>query len=140
MPSTFRGAKDQQRRWEGGRQSLVRIYGWRLFSTAVRTRSRVLLASSLDTVLPPTSVLLLLSVSVLAAGFLAGGLWSAIAVIGTAELCGYAAIGFLSSGLPPKVYLSILYTPPYIVWKAWLFACQLPKKAGPAWLPTSRDS
>jgi len=85
-------------------------------------------------------VLLILSISVLAAGVFAGGTLSTVAMLGTAELCGYAAIGFLTSGLPPKVYLSIFYAPPYILWKSWLFACQLTKKAGPAWLPTSRDS
>jgi 1,2-diacylglycerol 3-beta-glucosyltransferase len=140
MPSTFKNAKDQQRRWEGGRLNLLRIYGWQLLSAAVRRRSKVLLASSLDVVLPPTSVILLVNASVLATGVLSGGLWSTVALVGTVELCGYVAIGFLSSGLPPKVYLAILYAPPYILWKAWLFACQLPKKSGPAWLPTSRNS
>lgn len=139
MPSTFKGARDQQRRWEGGRQSLVRIYGWRILSGAVRRRSKVLVASLLDALLPPTSVTFLLGLGVLTAGLLVGGWWSVVAVLEMSALCCYVIIGFLSSGLPPKVYLAILYAPPYILWKTWLFARQLPKRAGPAWLPTSRD-
>jgi 1,2-diacylglycerol 3-beta-glucosyltransferase len=140
MPSTFKAAKDQQRRWEGGRQSLIRRYASPLLSAALRGRNKVLLASCFDVLLPPTSVIFLFSLGVVAAGLQTGGAWSSVmAIVAMAELCAYAAIGFLSSGLPPKAYLSILYVPPYIMWKAWLFACQVPKKAGPSWLPTSRD-
>jgi 1,2-diacylglycerol 3-beta-glucosyltransferase len=140
MPSTFRAAKDQQRRWEGGRQSLFKSYGKGLLLAVARTRSKVLAAALVDLAIPPASVHLVVSLTLLPCGLWIGEAAGLTAAASFAALCGYIIVGLIAAGLPAKAYLSLIYAPPYVCWKAWLFACQLPKRAGPAWLPTSRDS
>jgi cellulose synthase/poly-beta-1,6-N-acetylglucosamine synthase-like glycosyltransferase len=140
MPSTFRAAKDQQTRWEGGRHSLLKTYGRALLSAAARRRSKVLAAAVVELAIPPISVHVLASLTLVAASLSVGGTVGLFALGTQVALAGYLSIGLLGARLPPKVYLSLIYAPAYICWKAWLFASQLTKRDAPAWLPTSRDT
>ena len=56
MPSTFRGSRDQQRRWEGGKLYLIKRYSGALAARAARTQSVVLAAALLELLILPLSL------------------------------------------------------------------------------------
>ena len=61
MPATLAASRGQNMRWERGRLSLARRYAPRLIAGAFRSRDRSKLASGLDLLVPPLSVIALLA-------------------------------------------------------------------------------
>jgi cellulose synthase/poly-beta-1,6-N-acetylglucosamine synthase-like glycosyltransferase len=139
MPSSLSAAKGQQKRWEGGRLFLLRTYWRQLLTNAVlrrRPASAVVLAELL---LPPLSVLVAFSVALLlATGLIGARAEFMLACISLTEIGAYIAGGLIAARLPVKAYGALFYAPFYIAWKVWLFAGELPNRAGPAWLRTTR--
>jgi len=141
MPSTFRSSRDQQRRWEGGKLYLIKRYTAALARQAIHTRSVVLAAALLELLILPLSLHVVLAVALSLWAFAGLGLAASIgSIVALTATGGYAVCGFATAQLPPRVYASLLYTPVYVAWKAWLFVGELPRRAEPPWLKTSRET
>jgi cellulose synthase/poly-beta-1,6-N-acetylglucosamine synthase-like glycosyltransferase len=138
MPSSFRSARNQQRRWEGGKLTLARRYSRALLWQSLRSRGAASIAALIELLLPPLSVQVLGAVALTIAAWLIGGTTAglvATACLGVLAL--YIGRGFMTSSLPRSTLWSLSYAPVYVAWKAWLFASELPRRE-PAWMRTAR--
>ena len=141
MPSTFGASKEQQQRWEGGKVFLVKRYWAPLLRRALSRLSPACGAAFFELLLPPLSVQTLLTLSIVPFTVVLGSsLQLALVCGGLAGLAVYVTSGLIAARMPLSVYASLLYAPVYLGWKVWLFATQLPKRAGPAWMRTTRDA
>lgn len=140
MPATFAAARDQQRRWEGGRLYLLRRYARPLVVASFRQGNLSPAVALIELALPPLS---LLGVSGVATAALAAAFASEAAAIAgglaLAGLAAYVVIGLLGSGLAPKTYLALAHAPRFILWKLWLYLGELYRRSEPAWTRTLRD-
>jgi 1,2-diacylglycerol 3-beta-glucosyltransferase len=140
MPATFNAARSQQVRWEAGRLALVRSYGIRLLKLTVLTRDISAACTLIDLVLPPLSLLLVLELGITGLA-LQVGTDGQLAVAGFAFACllTYIAGGVKFAGLRPRSYLALAYAPPYILWKAGLYAREFVRRTDSRWVRTARE-
>ena len=139
MPAGLRQAQSQNLRWETGRLQAARQYVLPLLWRGLRTRSIAQVDGAVEQLVPPLSVLLLVSLLALVSA----------AFVGSVPLAASAAAALLSQGLymaaglwmaraPLDVCLSLIYVPAYVVWKVGLYARVL-AGGGPArWARTAR--
>jgi 1,2-diacylglycerol 3-beta-glucosyltransferase len=140
MPSSLAAAKGQQKRWEGGKLYLLRTYWRRLLADAVLNRRPASGIALAELLLPPLSVLAAYSVAlILTTGLIGARVEFTLACISLAAVGFYVAGGLAAARLPIRAYCALFYAPIYIGWKLWLFIGELPNRAGPAWLRTTRS-
>ncbi len=140
MPSSLAAAKGQQKRWEGGKLYLVRTYWRQLLADAVLRRRPASAVALAELLLPPLSVLAVFSiVLILVTGVIGAPAEFTLARISLAAVGVYIAGGLIAARLPLKAYGALFYAPVYMAWKVWLFVGELPNRAGPAWLRTTRS-
>jgi 1,2-diacylglycerol 3-beta-glucosyltransferase len=140
MPSSLLAAKGQQKRWEGGKLYLVRTYWRKLLVDAVSNRRPASAVALVELLLPPLSVLTFYSLALtLTTGLIGARPEFILACISAASVGVYVIGGLVAAKLPIKAYSALLYAPVYMAWKLWLFVGELPKRAGPAWLRTTRS-
>jgi hypothetical protein len=127
VPHGYRGMRGQRVRWEGGRWHVVRTRLPQLLGHALRRDPRVLDAA-LDLAVPPLGLL--------AMGTLAGGAVTAVAValhlapawtaspwlLAVAALTGFVVLGLRSAGAPASLWLALLESPRFLVWKVLTYA------------------
>jgi cellulose synthase/poly-beta-1,6-N-acetylglucosamine synthase-like glycosyltransferase len=139
-PSTFRQIAVQQSRWEGGKQYIVRRYLGPIVAAFLRRPSALLLDSLLDLLVPPLSVVLLLS--------LVGGL--AAVVTGwlspwwfLAAPCVFALAvltGLVQLRAPAKIWGSLCLAPIFVVWKLFLLVRIVSRRRETEWKRTPRNA
>jgi hypothetical protein len=139
MPAGFGAAAGQQRRWEGGKIALATRYVPQLLASGVRSASLPRIGGALDLLVPPLSAHLLLAAALVVAGVALGGTYQVVSGAALLALVFYVLVGFVTSGLPLRVYGSLFYAPFYIGWKALLFARELRRRTDPPWLRTVRN-
>jgi 1,2-diacylglycerol 3-beta-glucosyltransferase len=142
MAVTERASRSQRRRWERGRQALVRQHVPRLLDQAWRRGDPCLLDLALDLIVPPLGRLVMMSsiglaLSIAATPFhvvLAPWLWFA-------SLCGilfHVLRGWSFSGVGASGLVDLLWVPFYMLWKLTLRFGD--KGAAPQeWVRTSRE-
>lgn len=134
MPTTLRGSRSQQLRWESGRWPLLRRWGTVLLAGAVRERDVVRADAALDMLVPPQSLLVAAGVGLFSAAvalraaparrlaaaslvgqavFVLGGLRAVHAPAGTYRALAYAPLlvaqklailGQLATGRAPRTF------------------------------------
>jgi 1,2-diacylglycerol 3-beta-glucosyltransferase len=143
MAASEHASRSQRRRWERGRQALVRAHVPTLVTRALRERSGMLLDLALDLLVPPLGQLLVIALagfglSVLAIPFgalIATWLW-AMALLGLAV---HVFAGWAHSGVGLIGLRDLLCVPAYVVWKITLrFADQ--GKRPEEWVRTTREA
>ncbi len=151
MPKTLANSHTQNVRWEQGRLEMARTYIPRLLRAALQAprqaKGRAALQQSflfmdalMELFVPPFAILMGLSLL-----FAVGALWLGA---GALWLAGYLLLGqllYLLTGLrmtaaPPKVYLSFLYIPIFMVWKIWLYIRVFFKLETQGWVRAVRDN
>jgi len=127
VPHGYRGMRGQRLRWEGGRWHVVRSRLPSLVRHGLR-RDPGVLDAAIDLAVPPLGLL--------AMGTLAGGAVAAAAValgiapawslspwlLSVAALAGFVLLGLRSAGAPASVWLALLESPRFLVWKALTYA------------------
>jgi len=117
-------SRTQRRRWERGRQALVRAHVPALLRQAVQRRSALLLDLALDLIVPPIGQLALFSGLGLLAAIAAlpfGAIVSPIIWgIALAGILLHVLAGWHSSGVGPRGLVDLLWAPVYILWKLTL--------------------
>lgn len=144
MAVSENASRAQRRRWERGRQALVREHVPALLAQALRRRDGTLLDLALDLMVPPLGQLLVLTVvgltlSLLATFFLgvlvAPWLWAA-ALLGIVV---HVLTGWAHSGVGLIGLRDLLWAPAYIVWKMTLRFSDKGKRPE-EWVRTTREA
>jgi cellulose synthase/poly-beta-1,6-N-acetylglucosamine synthase-like glycosyltransferase len=118
-------SRTQRRRWERGRQALVRAHVPSLLREAWRLRSVCLLDLALDLIVPPIGNLVLISGMGLAASLIAAVTVGATTAVWlwAAALLGillHVLSGWRISGVGLYGLLDLLWAPIYMIWKLTL--------------------
>jgi cellulose synthase/poly-beta-1,6-N-acetylglucosamine synthase-like glycosyltransferase len=114
-------SRTQRRRWERGRQALVRAHVPELLRQAIRRRSALLFDLALDLIVPPIGQLALFSglglvtaaVAILFGAVVAPFVWGA-ALLG---LLLHVLAGWYVSGVGLRGLVDLLWAPVYVIWK-----------------------
>jgi len=139
MPSTFAQASSQNARWESGRLALLRTAVGQVLLEGIRSRRPMLIDAALEQLIPPLSVpfgaasLLLMTALVLnvpAAGWLAS-----LSLVG---MVAHILFGLRVTHASPRIYLSLVLTPAYVIWKIWLYARIVAGRRPKGWVRTGR--
>jgi cellulose synthase/poly-beta-1,6-N-acetylglucosamine synthase-like glycosyltransferase len=114
-------ARTQRRRWERGRQALVRQHVPQLIARACRTRDARLLDLALDLLVPPLGQLSMVIAVGLAISGIAGlpvatALWGAA----LAGIVVYVLRGWALSGVGIAGLADLMWAPVYVAWKLML--------------------
>jgi 1,2-diacylglycerol 3-beta-glucosyltransferase len=135
MPTSLRQASSQQLRWDAGRSALIRAWTPRLLARAARRRDGVRLHAALEPLVPPQSLLLLLS----AAG-LAGARGRRLAVANLVAQGVYVAGALVLVRAPAPVWRALAFAPLFAAHKLTALA-RLAAGRGPTeWVRTERPS
>ena len=114
-------SRTQRRRWERGRQALVRAHVPELLRQAIRRRSALLLDLALDLIVPPIGQLAVFSglglvaaaVAILFGAVVAPFVWGA-ALLG---ILLHVLAGWYGSGVGLRGLVDLLWAPVYVIWK-----------------------
>jgi 1,2-diacylglycerol 3-beta-glucosyltransferase len=156
MVSSEKGSRSQRRRWEGGRMAMMRTQGWPLLAEALRKRDAVLFDMALDVLVPPLTYIFVAAAIGSAAALavyraIHGGAhpmdFAAVSAsagvllwLGAlAMLLVYVARGIVLSGAGMRALVDLTWAPVYMVWKVVLSLSPSGKRAGSAWVRTSRE-
>ena len=148
MPETLANSHTQNVRWEQGRLEMARRYIPRLLRHAFFGTKRqaqvspfVLLDAMMDLLIPPFAIVAGVTLLFLAlAPFLGGTTGLLVALYLLVGQLLYLLSGLLLTKAPVKVYLALLYTPLFIVWKIWLYLRVLLRFEQQGWVRAVRDS
>lgn len=139
MPTTLRGARGQNLRWEAGRWKVARRWSLPLLWRGLRRRSPALVDAAVEPLVPPLSVVATLGTAVGVWGLALGS--GGLIVAGVASLCGLAVHvvgGMVVARAPLSAWRSLLAAPLYLVWKVALYGQALLGVGGEKWVRTPR--
>ncbi len=140
MPTTDRGASEQQMRWESGNAALARRAAPGLLCSGVRRRDRERLHAGVEQLIPPQTLLLAGNA---AAGAAAVALRSrALAIAAAATALGQAAYvlgGLAAADAPPEVFRAVLRAPALAARKLGVFGRVAAGRGATAWVRTRRE-
>jgi 1,2-diacylglycerol 3-beta-glucosyltransferase len=145
MVTTASAAASQRRRWEGGRDKLVKDKMPRLFKEAIAKNDGMLLDLAMDLAVPPLSKL----TTVIALGLffewllhrqtqdVSPGLplW----ILSALCVAAYVLRGVQLSGLGARAFVVMAYAPVYIAWKVLLVLPLWRKGKKGEWVRTARE-
>ena len=146
IPNGLRDSDTQNVRWEQGRIEMAKAYVPRLLSQAFfrqsgpkRLSRLVMFDAAMEHLIPPSSIMLVLTFVTLALALITGSVPGyylvAFLLLGQAI---YLFSGMLLAGIPTKAYQAIIYIPIFLCWKTWLYVGVVfnPEKQG--WVRTKR--
>lgn len=139
MPVTLSQAKSQNLRWERGRLQMVRDRARHLLWTGIRQGNVRQLDAVTEQLIPPLSVLSGGTVMALLLTTLArvrGPRRLAMAVL--LGQVGYVMTGLLLVRAEPRIYLSLLRAPLWMVWKLWVYLSAASRIGDSEWIRTTR--
>jgi cellulose synthase/poly-beta-1,6-N-acetylglucosamine synthase-like glycosyltransferase len=122
MAQTEAASRSQRRRWERGRQAIVRRHLGPILTRAWRSRDLRLFDLAVDLMVPPIGRLLTISVLGLLVSVGFGGLTVAFWLwcLGIGAIWLYVMMGWRASGVGWSGAFDLLYVPVYLVWKLTL--------------------
>jgi hypothetical protein len=141
MPLTSAEAASQDRRWEGGRQQLLRAWVPRLFARGAGRRDPISLNAAVELLVPPQSVLLAGSLLAVGCGLpLRAAAAVRLGVLALGLQVAYVLTTLRIVHAPASVYRSLLHTPALVIRKVRVHL-GLARDGGPAtWVRTARAS
>jgi 1,2-diacylglycerol 3-beta-glucosyltransferase len=141
----WRDADPQRLRWYGGVFEMQRQYVGPLLAAALRRRDMAALDLALELLLPPFSMLVLMSVAVALAGgaltLVRATAWSVFAVglVLTAAAALFPFLGLLLEGAPARTLRALAYGPFYAVWRVGISVRVGLKRGNVTWVRTRRN-
>jgi 1,2-diacylglycerol 3-beta-glucosyltransferase len=127
VPHSYRGLRGQRVRWEGGRWHVVRRRLWPLI-LHMMTRDWHVLDAAIDLAVPPLGLLALGAITGSAVTAAAVALhlapaWSiSLWLLAMAAMTGFVVLGLLSAGAPATIWLALLESPRFLLWKALTYS------------------
>jgi 1,2-diacylglycerol 3-beta-glucosyltransferase len=122
MPTSFRQAKSQNERWEGGRLQALRTRVPHLVLDGLRMRSATRLDAAAEQLIPPLSLVLSAAGLVAIGGILAGRpevAWIGMVCVST--LVAHLIVGMVMTGASGRMYAALAVAPLYVLWKLALY-------------------
>jgi 1,2-diacylglycerol 3-beta-glucosyltransferase len=143
MAVSEQASRTQRRRWERGRQALVRAHVATLLSEAWRNRDVCLLDLALDLIVPPIGQLAVMSGLGLVVAALATTMGVVVApwlwAVALAGILLHVFAGWKCSGVGIRGLLDLLWAPVYIIWKLTLRFSDR-GKTPQEWVRTKREA
>lgn len=127
VPHGYSGMRGQRLRWEGGRWDVVRRRLGPLLEHGLR-RDPGVLDAAIDLAVPPLGILAMVglagsAVTAAAVGVRLASAWSLSAWLLTdAALVGFVLLGLWSAGAPAAVWLALIASPRFLLWKVLTYA------------------
>src|SRR6266487_2108357 len=143
MPTTFRGMRTQDIRWESGGSGMTVWQTTReLLRAGLQLHSFACFEAVMELLAPPLSFMMGWCMLMLIGSLL---LWFPLAIVLSLLLIGglifYIGTAFYLLRPPPLVYRALLYAPGFMLWKLWiLLVLSRSKKHTSQWIPTIRPS
>ncbi len=143
MPTTFRGMRTQDIRWESGGSGMTVWQTTReLLRAGLQLHSFACFEAVMELLAPPLSFMMGWCILMLIGSLL---LWFPLAIVLSLLLIGglifYIGTAFYLLRPPPLVYRALLYAPGFMLWKLWiLLVLSRSKKHTSEWIRTSRPS
>jgi cellulose synthase/poly-beta-1,6-N-acetylglucosamine synthase-like glycosyltransferase len=143
MPTTFKGMRTQDIRWESAGSGLTVWQSTReLLKAGLHLHNFACFEAVMELLAPPLSFMVSWCVLTLIASLM---LWSPIALVLSLLLIGglifYVSTAFYLLHPPLVVYKALLYAPGFVLWKLWvLLVLSRSKKHTSEWIRTSRPS
>jgi cellulose synthase/poly-beta-1,6-N-acetylglucosamine synthase-like glycosyltransferase len=141
MPTSLEATRDQQLRWESGRWHLITSMTRKLLAQGIRGRDPACFHTALEPLVPPQSLLVLmsLSVTVAAAALRARGAFR----LGLANLAAQASLvvgSLVFVRAPRAVYRALLAAPALVVMKLLVYLRIAVGKGPREWVRTEREA
>jgi len=127
VPHGYSGMRGQRLRWEGGRWDVVRRRLGPLLELGLR-RDPGVLDAAIDLAVPPLGILTMVAlagsaVTAAAVGVRLASPWSLFDWLLTdAALAGFVLLGLWSAGAPAAVWLALIASPRFLLWKVLTYA------------------
>ncbi len=140
MPTSLRGAREQQLRWEGGRWRLVGAWVPKLLRSGLQRRDPVRLHAALELLILPQS--LLLAGTTLSAALAVGLRSRTVTAFAAVNLIGQAY--YIVGGLrlvqaPAAAYRALVMAPLLMIWKVGLYMRVVAGRGPRSWVRTRRE-
>jgi cellulose synthase/poly-beta-1,6-N-acetylglucosamine synthase-like glycosyltransferase len=138
----WREASKQRLRWYGGVLHIQKKYALRLLKQGLIRRDWPALDQSVELLLPPLSILAMLSMSLA----LLQCIWpspqplfppAASISIAVAWIV-FPFLGLWADGAPASAYRALLYSPVYLLWRLWIGFQAAIRREGIQWVRTQR--
>ncbi len=142
IPGTFAAAANQRGRWDLGRVEVARRYLPPLVMTAFARADLRCLDAAIELLIPPFPITIAAMTLGFAAFFVWGGpffglvAWIAVA----AGMAAYTGLCLFTARAQPRVYLSLLYAPFFMLWRIFLMIKDIFEKKHRRWIKTERGS
>lgn len=137
MPTSHAAARTQNLRWEQGRWHVARRWVPRLVARGGSRREAAPLATALDLVIPPQSLMLAGNMATLA---LAASLRSprgvGLAIVNLVAQVAYVLGGLRTVGAPAPVYRALARAPGLVAFKLGIHLRVLARRGSRSWVPT----
>jgi cellulose synthase/poly-beta-1,6-N-acetylglucosamine synthase-like glycosyltransferase len=135
-------AEKQRMRWEGGVLDMRRRLGWQLLMDGLGTRRLALIDRGIEMLLPPYSILAVLSLFVFIGQWLANGvglfpLWATAVIVMSWMLL--PVIALLLDRAPLKLFVTLFYGPLYLTWRLWVRLLTVLRGQRVQWVRTPRQ-
>lgn len=146
MPVSFRQARSQRIRWEGGGLEVIKRFFPSLLYHSIQKKRISAVLEAFEMLNPPYTVAFGTSLIFLLISILGNYLWDfphsrfyliAWTLVITAQAT-YLFSGLILAGAPLKVYFSLLCIPVYMVWKIWIYFLIITGVNRGEWTRTSR--
>lgn len=139
MPTSLRQARSQNVRWERGRLQMLHRFGPRLLHDGIARRDPVRLDAMAEQLIPPLSVLTgtVTAMCALTTILRAHGARRLAVVVLLGQIM-YVLTGLFLAKANLRVYLALMFTPLYVVWKLWVYVAAAMHLRDERWVRTAR--
>jgi cellulose synthase/poly-beta-1,6-N-acetylglucosamine synthase-like glycosyltransferase len=139
MPTTLKGAKSQNLRWERGRLSMAKTYGIPYVIKGLLKGNLVMADAGIQQIIPPVSVSALSVVLfAIASAFTGSYTLIGLSIAMLAAMFTHLVLGLVLARAPGRVYKAFLYAPLFVAWKLVVYIeAMLPKRM--SWERTQRS-
>jgi len=142
IPRTFKESRIQRSRWDIGKFQVRNKYLGPLIKEAIRTKDVRYLDATMELLIPPFSLFLVLSFALfglfMATSFEGVSVLSTIWLTIVSALIAYVLVGLVIARASWKIYRNLVYAPLFLLWRVqtviWGYLCKIRKQ----WLKTER--
>ncbi len=124
IPKTFKEARHQRKRWDGGKFKIRNSYLAKLILEGIKKRDMSYFDSAMELLIPPFSIyaflIIFFFILFLLLDFHGPNLNFFIWVTVMSGLLIYVAAGLILARTSLKVYQNLLYAPYYLLWRSWI--------------------
>lgn len=140
LPQSLAVARTQSERWERGRLDAMRRHVPALLGHGLRRLSWSSIDGAIELLTPPFSILIALMLALLGLSVLSGiAPLIVVATIGLVAQCLYTLRGLVfASTHYSHIYRALLFVPPFVLWRLWLYLTVLTRRRRVQWTRTVR--